>query len=131
MKALPSRFRTLDKKQEFTLVPNDDVLVKKLGESGFDEIIVDNIDILEELLQEADLIAADSKLKVLAVSPKPGQILSIDLLFAEVDGKADDDNGEFRRLVVVEDKLEKNAEQRRKVLAQIMEYEKELQDRSN
>ncbi len=129
MNALPRRFRTLDHK-EFRQVPKSDVLVKDLAESGFDKLIVEHRDVVAELLGEAGLIDADSKLKVLAVQHQQGQLLSIDVLFAEIDGKGDGENGLFRRLVVVEDKLEKNAEQRRRVLAQVMDYARELQDRS-
>src|SRR5438128_7871891 len=50
------------------------------------------------------------------------QISGIDVLFAEVDA-----SGAFRRFVLVEDKLLRNPEAKRTVLAQILDYAHKVQ----
>ncbi|WP_433931018.1 hypothetical protein AB3662_43155 [Sorangium cellulosum] len=64
------------------------------------------------------MIAEDSALMFLGA-----QVDNIDLVFAEVRS----DNGELRRLVLLEDKLLKNPEARRQVLAQILDYARVVQ----
>lgn len=121
MNTIPSRFRTLDG-QQFVRIGKLDPIVHDMAEAGLDRIIAEHKDVLADLLLQAHILEHDSELKLLGMWNEGGQILNIDLLFAEVSTK-----GEFRRFVVVEDKLRKNAEQRREVLAQIIEYAKELQ----
>src|SRR5262245_50914131 len=82
----------------------------RLGEKDYDRLFVNGREVLEDLLQESRDIAPDSRLKLLSELGK--QISRIDLLLAEVGP-----NDEFRRLVLVEDKLLKNNQSRREVLA--------------
>jgi hypothetical protein len=90
-------------------------LAPHLAEKDFDRLFFETLDVLTELLRESRDIAADSRLKPLS---EPGkQVARIDLLLAEV-GPQDD----FRRLVLVEDKLLKNNQSRREVLAQLLDY---------
>jgi hypothetical protein len=121
MNGLPKTIIALDAKRAETgrytrLEPGTGVL-KTLAERDYDELIVRHVDVLAEVLRDAELIDTDSKLKNLG-----RQVARIDVLFAEVD--ADD---AFRRLVIVEDKLLRNPGARRTVLAQIFEYTDTLQ----
>ena len=84
-------------------------------ECDYDRVFSNSIQVIDELLRGSGDIASDSRLKLLS---QPGeQIERIDLLLAEVGPRED-----FRRLVLVEDKLSTNNECRRDVLAQILEY---------
>lgn len=85
-----------------------------LVEADWDRVIVEQATVLADALSAANVIGADAKLRFLGQ-----QIDSVDVLMAEVDG---DDLASFRRLVLVEDKLLKNTDAKRKVLAQIVEY---------
>jgi len=88
-----------------------------LAERHYDRLFTKCRDVIEDLLRESGDIAADSKLKSLS---EPGkQLRHIDLLLAEVGPGSDQ---EFRRLVIVEDKLATNGESRRAVLAQVLDY---------
>jgi len=86
-------------------------------EDEYDRLFVNCLAVIEELLRKSGDIDPTSKLKLL--SDPPQQVLKIDILLAEV---GPDPNNEFRRLVLVEDKLATNSESRREVLAQILEY---------
>jgi hypothetical protein len=92
-------------------------LLVNAAERDYDRVFATCLDVIESLLRESGDIADDSTLLLLS---EPGkQVAKIDLLLAEV-GPSDDK--EFRRLVIVEDKLSTNAESRRKVLAQLLDY---------
>ncbi|WP_438040202.1 hypothetical protein [Sorangium sp. So ce128] len=88
------------------------------SEAEWDRILIENVDLLADALREAEMIAEDSALMFLGA-----QVDNIDLVFAEVRS----DNGELRRLVLLEDKLLKNPEARRQVLAQILDYARVVQ----
>jgi len=88
-----------------------------LKEHHYDEFIVAHQDVVADALREAGILENDSSLFYL------GRILSIDVLFAEIDSE-----GAFRRFVIVEDKLFRNPEARREVLGQILEYAKILRE---
>jgi hypothetical protein len=92
-------------------------LRRRLLEKDYDALIVQSRDVIAELLRDDELIAQDSKLKYLG-----RQIANLDVLFAETGP-----DEEFRRLVIVEDKLLRNPEARRTVLAQILDYAHKLQ----
>ncbi len=89
------------------------------SEAEWDRILTENIDLLADALREAEMIAEDSTLMFLGA-----QVDNIDLVFAEVRN----DNRELRRLVLLEDKLLKNPEARRQVLAQILDYARVVQE---
>jgi hypothetical protein len=89
-----------------------------LREHDYDKLIVTHKDTVADALREAGLIDRGSTLRYL------GKILAIDVLFAEVE----QESGNFRRFVVVEDKLFSNPEARREVLGQILDYKKALNE---
>lgn len=89
------------------------------SEADWDRILTENVDVLADALREAEMIAEDSALMFLGA-----QVDNIDLVFAEVRS----DNRELRRLVLLEDKLLKNPEARRQVLAQILDYARVVQE---
>jgi hypothetical protein len=93
---------------------------KRLKESDYDRLIVGHADLLADTLRQAEIIADDSDLVVLGT-----QVKAIDVLLAEVEVKT----GEFRRLVLVEDKLFVNPEARRDVLAQVLDYSLNLEEK--
>jgi hypothetical protein len=87
------------------------------AERDYDRVFATCLDVIESLLRESGDIAEDSKLLLLS---EPGrQVARIDLLLAEVSSSED---REFRRLIIVEDKLSTNSGSRRDVLAQILDY---------
>lgn len=86
----------------------------RLAETDYDRLFENCIDVIEDLLRESGDIARDSRLKLLGK-----QIARTDLLLSEIGPGPDE---EFRRLVIVEDKLSTNRECRRDVLAQILDY---------
>ncbi|WP_434043931.1 MULTISPECIES: hypothetical protein [Sorangium] len=90
------------------------------SEAEWDRILTENVDVLADALREAEVIAEDSTLMHLG-----GQVDNIDLVLAEV---STDPNRELRRLVLVEDKLLRNPEARRQVLAQILDYSRTVQE---
>jgi hypothetical protein len=92
------------------------------SEADWDRILTENVDLLADALREAEMIAEDSALMFLGA-----QVDNIDLVFAEVRN----DNRELRRLVLLEDKLLKNPEARRQVLAQILDYARVVQEQSD
>ena len=75
---------------------------RKLSEGDYDRLFVQHLDVLTDVLRDAELIDASSKLKLLGQ-----QISRIDVLLAEVDHSPEET---FRRLVVVENKLYRNPE---------------------
>jgi hypothetical protein len=89
-------------------------------EATWDKVIVDNVDLLTDCLREADVIDESSTLRVLGT-----QVDNIDIVLAEVDS---DERQALRRLVLVEDKLLRNSEAKRQVLAQIMDYAQTVQN---
>lgn len=91
----------------------------RLAERDYDRLFENCIDVIEDLLRESGDIARDSRLKLLGK-----QISRTDLLLGEIGPGPDE---EFRRLVIVEDKLSTNRECRRDVLAQILEYDHSVQ----
>ena len=95
-------------------------LGKRLKESDYDRMIVSHVDLLADTLRQAEVIADDSDLMVLGT-----QVKAIDVLLAEVEAET----GEFRRLVLVEDKLFVNPEARRDVLAQVLDYSLNLEEK--
>lgn len=90
------------------------------SESDWDRIIIENVDLLADALREAELLAADSTLLYLG-----SQIDNIDVVLAEVSA---DEARDLRRLVLVEDKLLRNPEATRQVLAQILDYAQHAQE---
>jgi len=124
MNALPNIITVLNKElrkiDTYTRVDYQTELGKHLQEGNYDSIIVDNAEILTDLLRETELIDRDSSLRFLKK-----QIDNIDILFAEVGEKTN----KLRRLLLVEDKLLKNPDSKRKVLAQILEYAQMAQDK--
>jgi len=95
-------------------------LGKRLKESDYDRLIVNQVDLLADTLHQAEVIADDSDLIVLGT-----QVKAIDVLLAEVETST----GDFRRLVLVEDKLFTNPEARRDVLAQVLDYSLNLEEK--
>lgn len=83
------------------------------SEADWDRVLMEQVDALSDALAAAEVIGDGARLRVLR-----DQVDSVDILMAEV---GDDDAATFRRLVLVEDKLLKNAT-KRSVLAQIAEY---------
>lgn len=91
------------------------------SESDWDRIIIDHADLLGAALRSAEMIEETSELRLLGQ-----QIDSVDIVFAEVSH--DPDHPELRRLILVEDKLLRNAQSKRTVLAQILEYSQVAQE---
>ena len=93
-------------------------------ESDWDEIICANVELVADALREARVIAEDSTLGLIG-----GQIEYVDVVFAElrdIDGLKPDAPDTWkeppRRLVLLEDKLIRNHQAKREVLAQILDY---------
>ena len=86
---------------------------RKHQEADFDQLIINQLRIIESCFKQAGVIDPDSKLKYLG-----RQLDQVDVLLAEVEEQGD----AFRRLVLVEDKLLKNPESRKHVLAQLLDY---------
>jgi hypothetical protein len=110
----------LHESRRFTRV--DTLRGSKLGElleKDYDRLAVSRIEQVEDVLKGAGMIDPGSSLRLLGT-----QIESIDVLMAEV-GK---DDGELRRLVLVEDKLQRNPEAKGAVLFQIFRYARRLQE---
>ena len=90
----------------------DEVSGRRLAEADYDQLIATHAESFASALCEAGLIRSDSSLWHL------GKGLNIDLLFAEVESETE----VFRRFVIVEDKLARNPEAHRHVLAQLLDY---------
>lgn len=90
------------------------------SEGKWDDIIVKNVDLLAGCLVQAGVLDVGSRLKVLGT-----QLDNVDVVFAEVSAG---EGEEFRRLVLLEDKLLRNSEARRQVLAQILDYAQRAQE---
>lgn len=82
----------------------------RYSEADFDELIVNQASSISSTLKNAGVLRGTG-LRFIA-----RQVANIDVLFGEIDGD------ELVRLVFVEDKLFKNPESHRKVLAQTLEY---------
>lgn len=82
----------------------------RYSEADFDELIVSQASSISSTLENAGVLRGTG-LRFIA-----RQVANIDVLFGEIDGD------ELVRLVFVEDKLFKNPESHRKVLAQTLEY---------
>ena len=82
----------------------------RYSESDVDELIVNQASSISSVLNNAGVLKG-TELRFIA-----RQVANIDVLFGEVEGD------ELVRLVFVEDKLFKNPDSGRKVLAQILEY---------
>jgi hypothetical protein len=85
-----------------------------LQEGDWDRVLVEQAKTLAEALRAARLIGDNADLRVLGQ-----QVNVVDVLMAEVER---DEDASFRRLVLVEDKLLKSPDAKRRVLAQIVEY---------
>ncbi len=102
------------------------------SETDWDAIICANVEALSEALRAADVLPINSTLRVLG-----RQVESVDVLFAEVprfDRSAApeayaDEWGEPKRLVLLEDKLVRNPEAKRQVLAQVLDYAQQAQSK--
>ena len=90
----------------------------ELDEAAFDGILARNIRSVAEALRSCQLIGEHSTLQVLAGGGVGTQFENIDLLCVEVD----ETNNDFLRFVLFEDKLQRNPEQTRRVLAQVQDY---------
>lgn len=93
-------------------------------EEHWDAIICANVEGLSEALRAADVLPEDSSLVVLG-----RQIDNVDVLLAEVArySVGADEQPEIRRLVLLEDKLVRNPEAKRQVLAQVLDYAERAQ----
>jgi hypothetical protein len=124
MEALPEKIVLLDgalqKKREFIRTDAASVVDGLKNERDYDELIERHVDALAALLRNAEQIQRDSTLRVLG-----RQIQRTDMLLVEVE---DTKHQEFRRLVILENKLLRNAEAKRLVLAQILDYADQLQN---
>jgi len=106
--------------KRYNRIDPESELGKHLKESDYDRLIVSHVDLLADTLRQAEVIADDSDLIVLGT-----QVKAIDVLLAEVEAQT----GEFRRLALVEDKLFANPEARRDVLAQVLDYSLNLEEK--
>ena len=110
---------------------------KMLSEADWDVIISDNLSVLADALREAEVISEDSTLRLLGSQQYGKQVDQVDLLLAEVEGHdanydSDQDPagwGELRRLVILEDKLMRNPEARKQVLAQVFDYSQTAEEK--
>lgn len=114
--------RPTNPRRSWSRVDPRSVDARRFAEADWDRILCDHVDVLADALREADVIAADSTLKLLGV-----QIDNIDVLLAEVKNDAAGEH-DLRRLVLLEDKLLRNPEARRAVLAQLLEYAQTVQE---
>lgn len=110
----------LDRVKRYDRISLETELGKRLKESDYDRLIVSHVDLLADTLRQAEIIADDSDLIVLGT-----QVKAIDILLAEVEAET----REFRRLILVEDKLFVNPEARRNVLAQVLDYSLNLEEK--
>ncbi len=119
MRVVPKTLRMLDGKlrtgRTFTRWDSTtgEALGRRFTETDLDQLVIAHADVLADLLREGELLAADSELRCLGT-----QIDHVDVLFAEVK----QGTHELRRLVLVEDKLLRNVEATRQVLAQVVDY---------
>lgn len=103
---------------------------RRLSEADWDRIICANVAALADALRAAGIIPETSTLRVLGQ-----QVDAVDVLLAEVPvGEDGDAGGEGtvsrvppRRLVLLEDKLLRNPQAKREVLAQILDYAERAQ----
>ncbi len=114
--------RPANPRRSWSRVDPRSVEARRFAEADWDRILCDHVDVLADALREAEVIAPDSTLKLLGV-----QIDNIDVLLAEVRNDAAGQH-DLRRLVLLEDKLLRNPEARRAVLAQLLEYAQTVQE---
>jgi hypothetical protein len=101
---------------------------RSLSEANWDEIICSSVAALTDALRAANVLPADSALRLIG-----RQVEAVDIVFAEV--AAGDEEGraaealaaEPRRLVLLENKLVRNPEAKREVLAQLLDYAQRAQ----
>lgn len=113
------RFHRIAPNAALRVVDESGGAASPLAERDYDRLLENCLDVVEDLLRESGDIALDSRLKLLG-----HQVSRIDLLLGEIGPGPDE---EFRRLVIVEDKLSTNREGRRDVLAQILDYAHRVQ----
>lgn len=94
-------------------------------EKVYDELVARNPDLLGELLFKAGALEEGGRLKLLGREVQTA-VGRIDVLLAEVSPSEE----EFRRLVLVENKLQSNPEAKRSVVGQILEYAGALKDKA-
>jgi len=112
MRSIPTRVSVLDERyQHVRYLRRADT--GGLSEAECDALIAAHLDLIGETLREAAILPADSELRLLG-----RQIHKIDILCGEFDSSTD----ELRRLVLIEDKLLRNPQSRREVVAQILDY---------
>ena len=125
--AVDERGRPLERSLPFERVDARSEEARKFSESDWDSILCANVDALADALRSAGLIRADSTLRVLGC-----QVDEVDILLAEVarnEGVDHEDDGKAspRRLVLLEDKLLRNPQAKREVLAQLLDYAQRAQ----
>lgn len=109
----------------FVRVDPSSAEARQFSEANWDEIICANVAALTDAFRAAGVIGADSSLRVLGL-----QVDAVDVLMAEVRGGDDGAEGEHsepRRLVLIEDKLIRNPQAKREVLAQVLDYSERAQ----
>jgi hypothetical protein len=120
MRTLPDKIVVLDGAhnvlRSYTRQPAEKL---EMNERDYDGLISKQVAVFGDMLRAANMIQSDSTLRLLGT-----QVEAIDVLFAEV---ATGDAEDFRRLIIVENKLLKNPEARRQVLAQALEYASRIQ----
>lgn len=116
MTGLPDRLPVLDqtmrKVEDFVRLTSKD---RALSESDYDNLISDHYEMLESVLKESEVMDPLSRLEFLGK-----YVLNVDVLFGEFR------NDELVRLVLVEDKLLKNPESKRVVIAQVLDYARQF-----
>lgn len=93
---------------------------RKLSEAHWDDIVCANVEVLADALRVAGVLPEDSTLRLIA-----RQFENVDVLLAEVptdESGLPTEQGEPRRLVLLEDKLVRNPDAKRRVLAQVLDY---------
>ncbi len=112
MKSIANRVAVLDANRTRTGYL-ERLSTRALSEAECDRLIIANLELVAEALRNAGILRERSSLRCLG-----RQVQRIDLLCAEVDATTD----ELKRLVLIEDKLIRNPEARREVVAQILDY---------
>ncbi|MCK9463721.1 MAG: hypothetical protein M0R80_29225 [Proteobacteria bacterium] len=111
---------------------SDFVIPAELGltELNYDSLIASQLPAIAGCLAAGGLIKDDSALLFLGTvrdTGEPNKPKRVDVLLAEASAGSGGAPGDFRRLVLVEDKLDKNPESRRRVLSQILDYAQTFQ----
>lgn len=116
MTSIPNTLAILDAQMR-TIRTLSRVASDAYPERQYDALVAEHLPLVADCLARNNLIDSDSTLRLIAV-----RFRHIDVLLVELDSMQ-----RVRRLVVVEDKLAKNPESRRAVLAQILDYAEKLQ----